>query len=78
MTNEQKEKIIELRKLGIGYLNIAMAMDVYRDKVRNFWKAQELDGYGKKKVKNKSGDAQTVTEIFVSKNAVLFYAEERW
>ncbi len=36
MTNEQKEKIIELRKLGIGYLNIAMAMDVYRDKVRNF------------------------------------------
>jgi len=36
-----------------------------------------LDGYGKKKVKNKSGDAQTVTEIFVSKNAVLFYAEER-
>ncbi len=30
-----------------------------------------------KKVKNKSGDAQTETEIFVSKNAVLFYAEER-
>lgn len=36
MTNEQKEKIIELRKLGIGYLSIAAAMDMSRYSVRNF------------------------------------------
>lgn len=36
MTNEQKEKIIKLRKLGIGYRSIATAMDLSRDSVRNF------------------------------------------
>lgn len=47
MTNEQKEKIIELRKLDICYRSITTAMNMYRDKVRNFCKAQGLDGYGK-------------------------------
>lgn len=47
MNNEQKEKIIELRKLGIGYRSIANAMDLSRDKVRSFCKAQGLDGYAK-------------------------------
>ncbi len=28
MTNEQQEKIIELRKLGIGYRSIATAMNM--------------------------------------------------
>ena len=51
MTNEQKEKIIELRKLGIGYRSIATAMNMSRDKVRNFCKAQGLDGYGKSNMK---------------------------
>lgn len=56
MTNEQKGKIIELRKIGIGYRSIAGAMDLSRDAVRNFCKAQGLDGYGedvkKKKLDN--------------------------
>jgi len=46
MTNEQKEKIIELRKLGISYHSIATVMDLSRDSVRNFCKSQGLDGYG--------------------------------
>ena len=46
MTNEQKEKIIELRKLGIGYRSIATAMDLSRDSVRNFCKSRGLDGFG--------------------------------
>jgi hypothetical protein len=55
MTNEQQEKIIELRKLGIGYRSIATAMNMSRDKVRNFCKAQGLDGYGKN---NKKADEE--------------------
>lgn len=39
MTNEQKEKINELRKLGIGYRSIATAMGFSRDSVRNFFKS---------------------------------------
>lgn len=46
MTNDQKEKITELRKIGIGYRSIAMASDLSRDIVRNYCKAQGLDGYG--------------------------------
>ena len=54
MTNEQQEKIIELRKLGIGYRSIATAMNMSRDKVRNFCKAQGLDGYGKSNKKEET------------------------
>lgn len=54
MTDEQKDKITELRKIGIGYRSIAAALDLSRDTVRYFCKAQGLDGYGaeikKKKV----------------------------
>lgn len=46
MANEQKAKIIELRKLGIGYRSIATAMDLSRDSVRNFCKSRGLDGFG--------------------------------
>lgn len=46
MTNDQKEKITELRKIGIGYRSIAMASDLSRDIVRNYCKAQGLDCYG--------------------------------
>lgn len=46
MKYEEQEKIIELRKMGIGYRSIATAMDLSRDKVRYFCKAQGLDGYG--------------------------------
>lgn len=57
MTNEQQEKIIELRKLGIGYRSIATAMNISRDKVRNFCKAQWLDRYGKN---NKKAEEEKV------------------
>lgn len=45
MKYEQQEKIIDLRKMGIGYRSIATVMDLSRDKVRNFCEAQGLDGY---------------------------------
>ena len=61
MTNEQKEKIIELRKLGIGYRSIATAMNMSRDKVRNFCKAQGLDGYGKNN--EKADGEKTIREL---------------
>jgi len=56
MTNVQQEKVVELRKLGIGYRSIAIALDVPRDKARNFCKAQGLDGYGNssKKLKDET------------------------
>lgn len=60
MTNEQKEKIIELRKLGIGYRSIATVMSMSRDKVRNFCKAQGLDGYGKN---NKEAEEKAIREL---------------
>ncbi len=55
MTNEQKEKIEELRKIGIGYRSIAMALDLSRDIVRNYCKSQGLDGYGAEIKKKKTG-----------------------
>lgn len=58
VTNEQKEKIIELRKMGIGYRSIAKAMNISRDKVRNFCKAQGLDGYASG-IKKKETDENT-------------------
>lgn len=60
MTDKQQEKIIELRKLGIGYRSIATAMNMSRDKVRNFCKAQGLDGYGKN---NKKAEEKAIREI---------------
>lgn len=53
MTNEQKEKIIELRKLGTGYRRIDTTMDISRDSVRSFCKSQGLDGYGQDYIKPK-------------------------
>lgn len=46
MIDEQKVKIEELRKIGIGYRSIALALGISRDKVRNYCKAKCLDGYG--------------------------------
>lgn len=46
MKKEQKEKIIELRKMGIGYRSIATVMGLSRDIVRYHCKAEGLDGYG--------------------------------
>lgn len=59
LNNEQKEKVIELRKLGIGYRSISTAMNLSRDKIRNFCKAQGLDGYGK----NNKNEEKSIREL---------------
>lgn len=46
MRKDQIEKIIELRKMGIGYRSIASAMNLSRDIVRYHCKVAGLDGYG--------------------------------
>lgn len=45
MRKEQIDKIIELRKIGIGYRSIAAALDLSRDIVRYHCKVAGLDGY---------------------------------
>lgn len=34
--------------MGLGYRKIGIALDLPRDKVRNYCKANSLDGYAKK------------------------------
>ncbi len=53
LTSEQKEKIIELRKLNIRYCSITTAMDLSIDSVTHFCKIQEVDGYGREHKKPK-------------------------
>ena len=62
MINEQKEKIEELRKIGIGYRSIAMALNLSRDIVRNYCKAQGLDGNGTE-IKKKKPDEKFSKEF---------------
>lgn len=62
MTDEQREKIMELRKIGIGYRSIALALDLSRDMVRNFCKSQGLDGYGTE-IKKKNIDESLSKEF---------------
>ncbi len=44
MTNEQREKIKELRLQGMGYKAIANVVNLTRDSVRNFCKCNGLNG----------------------------------
>ena len=44
MTNEQKEKIKELRLQGMGYKGIANIINLSRDSVRSFCKRNSLEG----------------------------------
>lgn len=44
MTEEQKEKIKELRLQGVGYKGIANIVNLTRDSVRNFCKRNGLEG----------------------------------
>lgn len=46
MTDKEKENIITLRKMGVGYRAIAAALGLSRDLVRNYCKSKGLDGYG--------------------------------
>ncbi len=48
MTEEQKQIIVRLRNVGIGYRKIATVLDIPRDKVRNYCKSVNLDGYVKR------------------------------
>lgn len=45
--------IVRLRNVGIGYRKIADVLDIPRDKVRNYCKANGLDGYAKRLVERK-------------------------
>lgn len=53
MTEEQKQMIVRLRNVGIGYRKIAAVLDIPRDKVRNYCKSVNLDGYAKRLVERK-------------------------
>ncbi|MFR1824982.1 MAG: helix-turn-helix domain-containing protein [Clostridium saudiense] len=44
MTEEQKKKIMELRKQGLGYKRIAKQLNITRDSVRGYCRRNELFG----------------------------------
>ncbi|WP_243128893.1 RNA polymerase subunit sigma-24 [Clostridium novyi] len=46
MTDEQKEKIKQLRQQGIGYKQIANEIGLSRDSVRGYCRKHGLDGFG--------------------------------
>lgn len=46
MTEEQAERIRELRMQGKGYKAVASAVGLSRDIVRNYCKANGMEGYG--------------------------------
>ncbi|MBQ7765910.1 MAG: RNA polymerase subunit sigma-70 [Lachnospiraceae bacterium] len=48
MTEYQRDQIVAMRKEGIGYHSIGVALGLTRDTVRNFCKGHQLAGYGKK------------------------------
>lgn len=55
MTEEQKQTIERLKNVGLGYRKIAIVLELSRDKVRNYCKANGLDGYAKKRLQAKEG-----------------------
>ena len=55
MTKEQQQTIERLRNMGLGYRKIGIALDIPRDKVRNYCKAHGLDGYAKKRLQAREG-----------------------
>lgn len=52
MTDEQTAQIEVLRMQGKGYKSIASAVGLTRDIVRNYCKANGMDGYGETAVLN--------------------------
>ena len=55
MTEEQKQTIERLKNVGLGYRKIAIVLELSRDKVRNYCKANGLDGYAKNRLQAKEG-----------------------
>lgn len=53
MTEEQKQTIVRLRDMGLGYRKIGIALDIPRDKVCNYCKAKGIDGYARRLIENK-------------------------
>ena len=47
LNRDQQRKIEELRRKGMGYKTIATELNISRDAVRNYCKANSMDGYGK-------------------------------
>lgn len=47
MTDEQRQKIEELRWQGLGYKAIAKKLELTRDDVRNYCRRRGLMGYGR-------------------------------
>lgn len=45
MTGLQKRIIVRLRNVGIVYRKIAITLNISRDKVKNYRKSVNLDGY---------------------------------
>lgn len=62
MTGEQAERIKALRIEGNGYKAIASALGLSRDIVRNYCKANGLDGYGEFAAVNLRDDAAGQSE----------------
>ncbi len=46
MTEKEKNQIIKMRKNGVGYQAIATALNLSRDRVRNFCKKRNMAGFG--------------------------------
>ena len=44
---------MRLRDMGLGYRKIGIALDIPRDKVRNYCKAKGIDGYAKRLIEKK-------------------------
>ncbi len=55
MTKKQQQTIERLRNMGLGYRKIGIALDLPRDKVRNYCKANGLDGYAKNRPHAREG-----------------------
>lgn len=72
MTKEQQQTIERLRNMGLGYRKIGIALDLPRDKVRNYCKANGLDGYAKERLQAREGKQIIREEIWRTKTDLLF------
>ena len=52
MTEEQIQTIKRIRDVGLGYQKIGIVLNIPRNKVRNYYKANDLCGYAKKRLRN--------------------------
>ena len=57
MTEEQKQTIERLRNVGLGYRKIAIVLDLSRDKVRNYCKANGLQAKDGKQMEEDCADS---------------------